>query len=249
MSLADRLAQARRSRDAEAQPTTPSLEPHLHAARRSADPFADLKRTVHTSLLESLGPQLYDAKFTQADLEQKVRHTLHEVLAQEETPLSVADRARIAQEIADDILGYGPLEPFLRDPEITEIMVNGHDQLYVERAGKLHPVTATFVDEAHLRRTIDKIVAQVGRINGLVAEMAASTQEQATGLNQVNSAVNQMDQVTQQNAAMVEQSTAASHALAGEADQLQRLISQFRVGGAAAPARHAAPPRKLQMAG
>jgi pilus assembly protein CpaF len=163
MSLADRLAQARRSRDAEAQASAPSLEAHAHSARRSADPFADLKRTVHTSLLESLGPQLYDAKFTQADLEQKVRHTLHEVLAQEETPLSVADRARIAQEIADDILGYGPLEPFLRDPEITEIMVNGHDQLYVERAGKLHPAAATFVDEAHLRRTIDKIVAQVGR--------------------------------------------------------------------------------------
>ncbi len=163
MSLADRLAQARRSRDADTQPTTQSLEAQVHTSRRSADPFADLKRTVHTSLLESLGPQLYDAKFTQADLEQKVRHTLHEVLAQEETPLSVADRARIAQEIADDILGYGPLEPFLRDPEITEIMVNGHDQLYVERAGKLHPVAATFVDEAHLRRTIDKIVAQVGR--------------------------------------------------------------------------------------
>ncbi|HXR41590.1 MAG TPA: CpaF family protein [Acidothermaceae bacterium] len=163
MSLADRLAQARRSRDAEAEPTTPSLEAHINTGRRAADPFVDLKRTVHASLLESLGPQLYDSKFTQADLEQKVRHTLHEVLAQEETPLSVADRTRIAQEIADDILGYGPLEPFLRDPEITEIMVNGHDQLYVERAGKLHPVAASFVDEAHLRRTIDKIVAQVGR--------------------------------------------------------------------------------------
>jgi pilus assembly protein CpaF len=163
MSLADRLAQARRSRDAEAEPSPPSLEAHINAGRRAADPFVDLKRTVHASLLESLGPQLYDSKFTQADLEQKVRHTLHEVLAQEETPLSVADRTRIAQEIADDILGYGPLEPFLRDPEITEIMVNGHDQLYVERAGKLHPVAASFVDEAHLRRTIDKIVAQVGR--------------------------------------------------------------------------------------
>jgi pilus assembly protein CpaF len=163
MSLADRLAQAKRSRDADAVPATTSLEPHAVSGRRSADPFVDLKRTVHTSLLESLGPQLYDSKFTQADLEQKVRHTLHEVLSQEETPLSVADRTRIAQEVADDILGYGPLEPFLRDPEITEIMVNGADQLYVERAGRLHHVAATFVDEAHLRRTIDKIVAQVGR--------------------------------------------------------------------------------------
>jgi len=163
MSLADRLAQAKRSRDADAVSSQPSLDLHTASARRSADPHVDLKRTVHASLLESLGPQLYDAKFTQADLEQKVRHTLHEVLAQEETPLSVADRTRIAQEIADDILGYGPLEPFLRDPEITEIMVNGADSLYVERAGRLHHVAASFVDEAHLRRTIDKIVAQVGR--------------------------------------------------------------------------------------
>ena len=163
MSLADRLAQARRSRDADAEPATQALEPHSANARRPSDPFVDLKRTVHSSLLDNLGPQLYDARFTQADLEQKVRHTLHEVLARDETPLSVADRTRIAQEVADDILGYGPLEPFLRDPEITEIMVNGPDQLYVERAGKLHEVAASFVDEAHLRRTIDKIVAQVGR--------------------------------------------------------------------------------------
>jgi pilus assembly protein CpaF len=164
MSLADRLAQARRSRDADTEPTNQALEPHQNGAgRRTADPFGELKRTVHSTLLDSLGPQLYDAKFTQADLEQKVRHTLHDVLAREETPLSITDRTRIAQEVADDILGYGPLEPFLRDPEVTEVMVNGFDRLYVERAGRIYPVDATFVDEQHLRRTIDKIVAQVGR--------------------------------------------------------------------------------------
>ena len=70
-------------------------------------------------------------------------------------------------------------------------------------------------------------------INGLVAEIAASAQEQATGLQQVNTAVNQMDQVTQQNAAMVEESTAASHALAQEAEELSRLIGRFNVGEAA----------------
>jgi pilus assembly protein CpaF len=164
MSLADRLAQARRSRDADTEPAIQALEAHQNAVgRRTADPFADLKRTVHSTLLDSLGPQLYDAKFTQADLEQKVRHTLHDVLSREETPLSITDRTRIAQEVADDILGYGPLEPFLRDPEVTEVMVNGPDRLYIERAGRIYPVDAAFVDEAHLRRTIDKIVAQVGR--------------------------------------------------------------------------------------
>ncbi len=81
---------------------------------------------------------------------------------------------------------------------------------------------------------LQHIVAQVEQIDLLVSEIAASSQEQATGLAQVNSAVNQMDQVTQQNAAMVEQSTAATHSLRGEADELRRLISEFRTSEAAA---------------
>ncbi|WP_168076621.1 methyl-accepting chemotaxis protein [Caulobacter sp. SSI4214] len=75
------------------------------------------------------------------------------------------------------------------------------------------------------------IVEKVGEIDGLVSEIAASSQEQATGLNQVNAAVNQMDQTVQQNAAMVEQSTAASHALRGEVENLMRMIGRFRVAG------------------
>jgi pilus assembly protein CpaF len=77
--------------------------------------------------------------------------------------MTAADRARVANEILDDIMGHGPLEPYLRDPEVSEIMVNGHDQLYVERSGRLYTVEAAFTDEAHLRRTIDKIVARIGR--------------------------------------------------------------------------------------
>lgn len=164
MTLADRLAAAKRDRgasapevDGEALPGAPTR------SRRGVDPFADLKRTVHQTLLDSLGPKLYDSRTTQSELEQKVRHTLQEVLAQDETPLTVTDRTRIAQEIADDILGYGPLEPYLRDPDITEVMVNGFDAIYVERAGRLHEVDGQFNDESHLRRTIDKIVARVGR--------------------------------------------------------------------------------------
>ena len=77
---------------------------------------------------------------------------------------------------------------------------------------------------------LTRIVAQVAQINGVVSEIAASAQEQATGLEQVNSAVSQMDQATQQNAAMVEESTAASHALSREADNLTQLMGQFSVG-------------------
>jgi pilus assembly protein CpaF len=167
MSLSERLAAARRDRDVAAnEGVTSSQQVSSRPGarhRRSADPFLALKRTVHQTLLDSLGPKLYDSKLTQSELEQQVRTTLQEVLAQTDTPLTVADRARVAQEIADDILGYGPLEPYLRDPEVTEVMVNGCESIYVERGGRIHEVEGTFSDEAHLRRTIDKIVARVGR--------------------------------------------------------------------------------------
>ena len=70
---------------------------------------------------------------------------------------------RVEQEIADDILGYGPLEPFLRDATITEIMVNGADDVYVERNGKIERANVHFTDDAHVLRIIDRIVSQVGR--------------------------------------------------------------------------------------
>ena len=164
MSLADRLAEARRQK----APTPPvdaedTLAGRPSTKRKSSDPFSDLKRQVHQALLDNLGPKLYDSRQTQSELEQKVRQTLQEVLSQEDTPLTTSDRARIAQEIADDILGYGPLEPYLRDPDITEVMVNGANDIWIERAGRIYKTEGEFADESHLRRTIEKIVARVGR--------------------------------------------------------------------------------------
>jgi pilus assembly protein CpaF len=163
VSLTDRLALARRGRSGTA-PDAASDANAARARRGSADdPFAELKRAVHASLLESLGPQLYDSRLSEDELESRVRVTLQDVLAHEEAPLTTTDRARLTQEISDDILGYGPLEPYLRDPEVTEVMVNGPTTIYVERGGRLYPADGRFTDEAHLRRTIDKIVARVGR--------------------------------------------------------------------------------------
>jgi pilus assembly protein CpaF len=121
------------------------------------------KLRVHGALLEALGPTLYDANMSEADLEIRVRSALQAAVEAEEAPLTGAERNRIAEEVADEILGNGPLEVYLRDPKVSEIMVNGSDQIYVESEGKLTRVPATFTDEAHLRRTIDKIVARVGR--------------------------------------------------------------------------------------
>jgi pilus assembly protein CpaF len=158
MTLSDRLSQL-------GLPSGPVVERRGVPKRsaRYADPFGPLKRSVHEELLEVLGPKLYDTHLDERELEQQVTHTLQAVLQRDETPMTTADRARVAQEVADDILGHGPLEPYLRDPDVSEIMVNGHDQIYVERNGRLQPVGASFADEAHLRRTIEKIVARVGR--------------------------------------------------------------------------------------
>jgi pilus assembly protein CpaF len=99
----------------------------------------------------------------QSELESMVRAALQDVIAEEDTPLTSADRSRITQEISDDILGYGPIEPFLRDPDLSEVMVNGPNDIWIERSGRLVKVEGHFNDEAHLRRTIDKIVSKIGR--------------------------------------------------------------------------------------
>jgi pilus assembly protein CpaF len=162
VSLTERLEQARGS-----VPTTQSRRESTTAkttaAARLRDPFAQVKASVHQALMESLGPQLYDPHLEQSELELRVRQTLQSVISSQNTPLAAADRNRIAQEVADEILGLGPLEPLLRDGEITEIMVNGPDDIFVERAGKIFAVDAKFTSDMHLRRTIDKIVSRIGR--------------------------------------------------------------------------------------
>jgi len=132
------------------------------ADRASADPYAELKTRVHHACIAKLGPQLFSAEAT-GDLTDQVMRAVTEQLALDRTPLTRDERRQITREIADDILGYGPLEPFLRDDSITEVMVNNHDRIYIERGGKLERTAAGFVDNAHLLRIIDKIVSQVGR--------------------------------------------------------------------------------------
>ena len=93
-----------------------------------------------------------------------VRGALQEAMQAEDILLTPADRTRISQEIADDILGYGPIEPFLRDPDLTEVMVNGPRRASASSAAAgCVKVEGRFSDEAHLRRTIDKIVSRIGR--------------------------------------------------------------------------------------
>jgi pilus assembly protein CpaF len=126
-----------------------------------ADPYADLKAKVHHACIQKLGPELF--KQDPDDLADRVYRAVTEELTLEGTPLTREERRELVRQLTDDILGYGPLEPLLRDDSVTEVMVNGHDRVYVERSGKLERTGVRFVDEAHLMRIIDKIVSQIGR--------------------------------------------------------------------------------------
>jgi len=148
-----------------AETTAARTEPLAAAApqeRGVADPYAELKTRVHHACIAKLGPELFTAEST-GDLSERVLRAVTEQLALDRTPLTRDERRQLVREITDDILGYGPLEPFLRDDSVTEIMVNGGERIYIERAGKIELSDSTFVDDAHLLRIIDKIVSQVGR--------------------------------------------------------------------------------------
>src|SRR3954467_1007368 len=126
------------------------------------DPFAEVKSRVHFTVIGDLGPQLYNVNMDPDALRERVLADVRDQLAQE-TGISRDDRQRIALEVTDDILGHGPLERLLADETVTEIMVNGPYEIWIERGGRLSQSDVVFNDEWHLRRIINKRVAQVGR--------------------------------------------------------------------------------------
>ncbi len=123
----------------------------------------ELRLRVHHQLIETLGPLMSDGHMGELELRRRVEDELRTTLATDKVPLSVADREALVRDVADDVIGYGPIDRYLKDPDVTEVMVNGPSDVYVERSGKIEKASATFVDTAHLRRIIDKIVSQVGR--------------------------------------------------------------------------------------
>src|SRR5687768_4269213 len=96
------------------------------------DPVLDeLRQRIHHHLIDELGPILYDKRLSEDDLRRRVHEQLHSALAQERAPLSAADKAQLIQDVSDDILGYGPIDRLLKDEEISEVMVNGPEMVYV----------------------------------------------------------------------------------------------------------------------
>lgn len=126
--------------------------------------YYELKTRIHDRLLTLIDLSLIDS-LDEAVLRQEIRRLVERILIEEKNsiPLNYNERERLFKEIQYEVMGLGPLEPFLQDPTICDILVNTHKQIYVERFGKLELTEAGFKDDAHLRRIIDKIVSAVGR--------------------------------------------------------------------------------------
>src|SRR6266851_3273714 len=148
-------------------PTTPTLTP-TPAARQGARPeaprpgYLDLKANVHRKLLNRLNLEAL-ASADRARAESEIRTLLFELIAEEGIPLSMSERESFFADVIDEVFGLGPLEPLLRDPTVSDILVNTYKNVYVERNGKLDRLPTTFQDDKHLMRVIDRIVSGVGR--------------------------------------------------------------------------------------
>ncbi len=136
----------------------------LNNSFMSTNEFNELKAKVHDRLVEVLDLSLIDSLEDQV-LRQEIRRLTANILSEDgmRVPLNAEERERFFREIQDEILGLGPIEPFMQDPAVSDILVNSYRQIYVERHGKLYPTEARFKDDAHLRKIIDRIVSAVGR--------------------------------------------------------------------------------------
>lgn len=127
------------------------------------DPYWELKQLVHQRIIEELKEQPLSDGIKEEELATTIEHKVLKILEEMGTPLPRTDCQRLAREITDDTVAWGPITPLLKDPDISEIMVNGPDQVYVERRGKLERTEVKFRDAAHVMHIIEKIVAPLGR--------------------------------------------------------------------------------------
>ena len=129
-----------------------------------SDEYFEFKSVIHDRLLNTLDLSILD-KLDREALNVQIRQVVEKILREESLslPLNMSEREKFLNEIVDEVLGLGPLEPFLKDHSVSDILVNTYNSIYVERYGKLESTDARFKDDAHLMRIIDKIVSTVGR--------------------------------------------------------------------------------------
>src|SRR5262249_10329404 len=127
-----------------------------------ADRWFEIKSQVHHKLLNSLTPdQLKD--LNKESVRGQIGSAVERMILDESIPMTVSEREKLVEEILDEVFGLGPLEPLLKDPTISDIMVNGYDNVYIERAGRVVETNIRFKDQAHVRMIIERIVSAIGR--------------------------------------------------------------------------------------
>jgi len=156
MKLNERLKRTEAKKGTASTLSTSSEKP-------ATDPLFHVKQRAQEALFARLGARLYDASLSEKELQDFVSAELSEAMEGETAKLSAEERGLLASQIRDDILGYGPVQMYLDDPSVTEIMVNAEHAIYIERDGKLIETSTRFMSPQQLRRVIDRIVANVGR--------------------------------------------------------------------------------------
>jgi pilus assembly protein CpaF len=143
-------------------PTVPLPVPPISTRLPPRAQYVELKTAIHRKLLNRLNLEAL-AQADRSRAESEIRTLVSELLAEHGTPISLSERETLFGELIDEVFGLGPLEPLLRDPSISDILVNTYRHVFVERGGKLERVDAQFQDNKHLMRVIDRIVSGVGR--------------------------------------------------------------------------------------
>lgn len=130
---------------------------------RVPTPLDDFRERVHRRLVDDLGREMLLEDVGEEKTIQAIDATIEKVVGESASPVGLSDRKKVAEDLRNEILGMGPIEPLIRDPEITEIMVNGPEHIFVERDGKIEASSRKFIDDTHVMRIIERIVSPLGR--------------------------------------------------------------------------------------
>ncbi|HXY94512.1 MAG TPA: CpaF family protein [Acidimicrobiia bacterium] len=185
MKLSERITRAKDTKETPGRHDAPTNGKSDAGGADAADPFVKLQRRAHKAIAARLGERLYNSSLSKAQLEREVVAELNRLVKEERIPLDAAERQVLAANVTDAMLAHGPLERFLSDPEVTEIMVNGTERIFVERAGRLETTDAAFATEEDLRRVIDRIVGEVGRRVDEASPMVDARLEDGSRVNAV----------------------------------------------------------------
>jgi pilus assembly protein CpaF len=162
VSLMERLQQVRVTETADNK----NLKVKKSQVSQKVDPYEEIKHKIHLKIIDEIksdSMKSMNEENGEEKLEQEITSIVESVLSEEGSYITKIERQKIISEIIDETIGFGPINPLIQDPTVSEIMVNGPDQVYVEKKGKLVLSDANFKDDQHVLHVIEKIVAPLGR--------------------------------------------------------------------------------------